>query len=59
MMKVVKYVYAYDTYNMVASATQVVLGNYSESDITMLGTIGQIGAGLLGADLPADLRDLA
>ena len=25
----------------------------------MLGTIGQIGAGLLGADLPADLRDLA
>ncbi len=44
---------------MVASATQVALGNYSESDITMLGTIGQIGAGLLGADLPADLRDLA
>ncbi len=43
---------------MVASATQVALGNYSESDITMLGTIGQIGAGLLGADLPADLRDL-
>ncbi|MFR6290670.1 MAG: RHS repeat-associated core domain-containing protein [Peptococcaceae bacterium] len=44
---------------MVASASQIALGNYSENDITVLGTIGQIASGVIGADLPADLRDLA
>ena len=44
---------------MIASASQLALGNYSEEDITTLGTIGQIATGVIGADLPADLRDLA
>ena len=44
---------------MIASASQIALGNYSEEDITTLGTIGQIATGVIGADLLADLRDLA
>ncbi len=36
---------------------QVLLGNYTDKS-TLLGTIIQIGAGLAGVDLPADLRDV-
>jgi len=32
-------------------------GNYS-GNVTLLGTAGQIGTGLLGIDLPGDIRDL-
>jgi hypothetical protein len=37
---------------------QVVLGNFTE-ETTVMGTIIQIGAGVAGVDLPADLRDLS
>jgi RHS repeat-associated protein len=36
---------------------QIVLGNFTDK-VTWLGTIGQIGIGLLGIDLPGDIRDL-
>lgn len=39
------------------SLKQIVLGNYTD-DVTLLGTIGQIVLGLIGVDLPADIRDL-
>jgi hypothetical protein len=37
---------------------QVVLGNFTE-ETTVMGTIIQIGAGVVGVDLPADVRDLS
>ena len=40
-----------------SSLRQLVLGNYTD-DVTLLGTAGQVGLGLLGADLPADIRDI-
>ncbi len=39
------------------SLDQVLLGNYTD-DVTLLGTAGQVGLGLAGLDLPADIRDL-
>lgn len=39
------------------SLNQVLLGNYAD-DTNLLGTLGQIAIGLLGLDLPADIRDL-
>jgi hypothetical protein len=36
---------------------QILKGNYTD-DVNLLGTAGQIGLGLLDADLPADIRDL-
>lgn len=32
-------------------------GNYSDN-VTALGTVGQVGTGLLGVDLPGDIRDV-
>ena len=40
------------------SAKQILLGNYNEDDVTLLGTAGQIGLGLTGLDLAGDIRDL-
>jgi hypothetical protein len=40
------------------SLKQIVYGNYTD-DVTLLGTGTQIGAGLLGIDLPADIRDVS
>ena len=40
-----------------ASFKQVILGNYAD-DSNLLGTLGQIALGLLGIDLPADIRDI-
>ncbi|MBE7031468.1 MAG: hypothetical protein E7401_00725 [Ruminococcaceae bacterium] len=39
------------------SLNQILLGNYA-ADTNALGTLGQIAIGLLGLDLPADIRDL-
>ncbi len=39
------------------SLKQVILGNYT-GDTNLLGTLGQILLGLLGLDLPADIRDI-
>ncbi len=39
------------------SLRQVLLGNYAD-DTNLGGTLGQITLGLLGLDLPADIRDL-
>lgn len=39
------------------SFNQLLLGNYTE-DVTLLGTAMQIGTGIVGVDLPADIRDL-
>ena len=39
------------------SLNQILLGNYAD-DTNALGTLGQIAIGLLGLDLPADIRDL-
>lgn len=39
------------------SGNQLILGNYTE-DVTLLGTLMQVGTGLLGVDLPMDLRDI-
>ncbi len=39
------------------SLEQVVKGNFSDK-VTLLGTTGQIGLGLLGIDLPMDIRDV-
>jgi uncharacterized protein RhaS with RHS repeats len=36
---------------------QLLWGNYSDN-VTALGTAGQVGTGLLGLDLPGDIRDL-
>jgi len=48
-----------DAWNyLVVSGKQVVLGNYSTGDVTVLGTAGQVGLGLLGVDAPADARDV-
>ena len=35
----------------------MILGNYAD-DSNLLGTLGQIALGLLGLDLPADIRDI-
>jgi len=40
-----------------AMLRQVILGNYSD-DVTLGGTAGQVGLGLLGLDLPMDVRDI-
>lgn len=39
------------------SLKQIVYGNFTD-DVNLLGTLGQIALGLLGFDLPADIRDL-
>ena len=39
------------------SGDQLLLGNYSD-EVTLLGTGAQIGTGLLGVDLPGDIRDV-
>ncbi|MCO1604046.1 DNRLRE domain-containing protein [Desulfosporosinus nitroreducens] len=43
---------------LVSSGKQLILGNYT-NDVTALGTAGQIGTGLLGVDLPGDIRDIS
>jgi uncharacterized protein RhaS with RHS repeats len=40
-----------------SSINQIVKGNYTD-DVTALGTVGSVGLGLLGADLPMDIRDI-
>ena len=40
------------------SLSQIVLGKYC-NNITILGTVGEIALGLIGLDLPLDLRDLS
>ncbi|WP_143318543.1 hypothetical protein [Clostridium sp. HBUAS56017] len=40
------------------SLDQVVLGNYTD-DVTVLGTGAQVGLGLAGLDLPAEIRDIS
>ena len=40
------------------SIDQILLGNWTDES-TLLGTLGQIGLGLLDLDLPMDIRDLA
>ncbi len=40
-----------------SSLKQLFLGNYTE-DVNLLGTILQVASGLIGIDLPADIRDL-
>ena len=42
---------------MRTSLKQIVLGNFAE-DVNLGGVLGQIGLGLLGIDLPADIRDI-
>nr|WP_319394655.1 RHS repeat-associated core domain-containing protein [uncultured Desulfobacter sp.] len=39
------------------SGDQLIRGNYSD-EVTLLGTGAQIGTGLLGLDLPGDIRDI-
>jgi hypothetical protein len=39
------------------SIKQIVLGNFTD-DVTLAGTLGQVALGLLGVDLPMDVRDL-
>jgi hypothetical protein len=39
------------------SGEQFVMGNYTD-EVTLLGTAMQIGSGLVGLDLPGDIRDL-
>lgn len=39
------------------SGKQLLYGNYAD-DVTLLGTGGQIGTGLLDIDLPVDIRDM-
>lgn len=39
------------------SFNQLVKGNYTD-DVTLLGTAAQIGTGVLGVDLPGDIRDI-
>jgi len=39
------------------SLNQILLGNYTD-DVTALGTVGQVALGILGLDLPGDIRDL-
>ena len=41
-----------------SSARQLFLGNYTD-DVTVLGTTAQIGTGIVGVDLPLDIRDLS
>ena len=41
------------------SAKQILLGNYNDDDVTLLGTARQIGLGLTGLDFAGDIRDLA
>lgn len=40
-----------------SSGKQFVLGNFTD-DVTILGTTLQVGTGLLGVDLPMDIRDV-
>ena len=42
---------------LATSLKQMILGNFSE-DGNLLGTLGQVALGLLGLDLPMDIRDL-
>ena len=39
------------------SLKQIIYGNFTD-DVNFLGTLGQVALGLLGLDLPADIRDL-
>lgn len=39
------------------SLKQMILGNFAD-DTNLLGTLGQVALGLIGLDLPADIRDL-
>ena len=40
------------------SLEQIICGNFKE-EVTLLGTIGQVLLGVVGVDLPCDIRDLA
>ncbi|GMQ58134.1 hypothetical protein AN1V17_25290 [Vallitalea sediminicola] len=40
------------------SGKQLIMGNYTD-EVTLLGTGGQIGLGILGLDAPMDIRDIA
>lgn len=40
------------------SGEKLLLGNYSEKDVTLLSTAGNIGVSLAGFDVPMDIRDL-
>ncbi|MCF7845102.1 MAG: hypothetical protein K9M03_04735, partial [Kiritimatiellales bacterium] len=46
-----------DSNYLASSLKQVYLGNYTD-EVTLLGTSGQITLGFLGADIPADIRDI-
>jgi hypothetical protein len=49
-----------NTKNYITSSyNQVVKGNYSPDDVTLLGTSIQVLAGVLGVDLAADVRDIS
>ncbi|WP_304943998.1 EndoU domain-containing protein [Vallitalea guaymasensis] len=39
------------------SSKQIIMGNYTD-EVTLLGTGGQIGLGILGLDAPMDIRDI-
>jgi peptidoglycan hydrolase-like protein with peptidoglycan-binding domain len=43
---------------LLSSGKQLVAGNYTD-DVTLLGTAAQVGTGLVGIDLPGDIRDLS
>ena len=43
---------------LLSSGKQLVLGNYTD-DVTLLGTGAQIATGLVGVDLPGDVRDIS
>lgn len=40
------------------SGEKLLLGNYSEKDVTLLSTAGNVGIALAGFDAPMDIRDL-
>lgn len=42
---------------MAKSVDQFVRGNYTEN-VTGLGTVGQVAAGIVGVDIPMDIRDI-
>ncbi len=39
------------------SGEQIIFGNYTD-EVTLLGTVGQVGLGIIGVDAPLDIRDI-
>jgi len=55
-----KYTKSMDSENagyMAKSVDQIIRGNYTKN-VTGLGTVGQVAAGVTGVDLPMDIRDI-